>query len=53
MKNQWVFIAYYFYCTVLVLATGYVVFFLNRSGWWFLMTLLLVNISPSVTSKSE
>lgn len=27
---------------IIILATGYVVFGLNRSGWWFLLAVLFV-----------
>jgi hypothetical protein len=48
-----VFIAYYVYCLLLVFGTGYVVFWLNNSGWWFLVTMLLCNISPEIKENKN
>lgn len=53
MKDNWIFIAYYIYAVLIVFGTGYVVFFLNRSGWWFVVTLVLIGITPSIKSKSD
>lgn len=54
MKNQiWVFIAYYIYCIILVVGTGYIVFILGRSGWCFIVTSIFLNISPTISSSKN
>lgn len=37
------------YNLVIILLTGYVVFVLGRSGWWFLLAILIL-VSPSITT---
>jgi len=53
MRNNWIFIAYYIYAIVVVILSGYVIFVLNRSGWWMLVTFLLLNISPSIKQSKD
>jgi hypothetical protein len=48
-----VIIAYYIYCLLILFGTGYVVFVLNASGWWFLLTLLLCNASPEIIQNKD
>lgn len=45
--NNWTIIIYYIYALTVILLTGYVVFILDYSGWWFAMALVLLNISPT------
>ena len=42
-----VFVAYYIYAIVIILLTGYVVFILGHSGWWFALTIVLLSPTPS------
>jgi len=37
------------YNLAVILLTGYVVFVLGRSGWWFLLAIFIL-VSPSITS---
>lgn len=54
MKTDWlVFLAYYLYAAVLIIATGYVVFVLDYSGAWFILTVLFCCATPSITSKNN
>jgi hypothetical protein len=46
-------IAYYSYCLLVIFATGYVVFELNHSGWWFLLALMLCNSSPEIKKEKD
>ncbi len=41
-------IVYYVYLTAIIFGTGYIVFFKGESGWWFLLTLILSQISPHI-----
>ena len=50
MNNKTILI-YYIYVLLVLGACGYVVFGLDRSGWWFLLAAALTNISP--TSKKD
>lgn len=45
MNNKTVLI-YYIYVLTLIVLTGYVVFILDYSGWWFLLTILLMEVAP-------
>jgi hypothetical protein len=45
MNNKTLIIYYTFVLIVLAL-TGYAVFILKASGWWFLFTLLIMDASP-------
>ena len=51
MSNYWVFIAYYIFAVFVVGLFSYAVFWLDKSGWWFLMALILLNISPTIKNK--
>lgn len=51
MNSNWVFIAYYIWALTLLILTGYVVFFLGFSGWWFLFTTIIISATPEVTNK--
>jgi len=53
MKYSAIFIAYYIFCLIVLFGTGYVVFILNRSGWWFLLAIIIINASPTVTTKNN
>lgn len=53
LNNNWVFIAYYIYAVSIIFGTGYVVFFLNKSGFWFLFCLILLMQSPSIETKNN
>ena len=54
MSNYWVFIAYYIFAVFVVVELfSYAVFWLDKSGWWFLMALILLNISPTIENKKE
>jgi hypothetical protein len=46
-------IAYYIYCLLVIFATGYVVFELNHSSWWFLLALVLCDSAPYQTKKEK
>lgn len=46
MNNLTVLI-YYIYIVVICSLTGYVVFILNESVWWFIPAFLLIQISPN------
>ncbi|WP_165764223.1 hypothetical protein [Flavobacterium oreochromis] len=46
MNNLTVLI-YYIYVVVICSLTGYVVFILNESVWWFIPAFLLIQISPN------
>jgi len=37
----------------LILATGYVVFGLNQSGWWFLLTIIFITITSIGTTEKK
>ena len=52
MNNKTLLI-YYIYVLIVLSACGYVVFGLDRSGWWFLLALLLTNISPKASKKDD
>ena len=53
MSNNWVFIAYYIFAVFVVGLFSYAVFWLDKSGWWFLIALILLNISPTIKNKKE
>jgi hypothetical protein len=43
MNRYLVFIVYYLYCMIIVIGTAYVVFGLNRSVWWWILALILMD----------
>ena len=45
MDNKTILI-YYIYALIVIILSGYVVFVLDFSGWWFLLTLVLLDIKP-------
>jgi hypothetical protein len=51
--NNWTVLIYYIYCLLVIFATGYVVFELNHSGWWFLLALLLCNSAPETKKEKD
>lgn len=51
MNKYLVFIVYYLYCMIIVIGTGYVVFGLNRSGWWWLMAIVLMCLVMPYSKK--
>lgn len=51
MKYGLIIAIYYIYCLAVIFATGYVVFVLDRSGWWFLLAIVLLEISPAIKTK--
>lgn len=48
-----VFVAYYVYATLLIAGTAYLVFYKGISGWWFLLTAVFLNTTPSFKSENE
>lgn len=48
-----IFVMYYIYAIILIAGTAYLVFYKGISGWWFIMTLVLLQISPEVEEKSK
>jgi hypothetical protein len=40
--NNFKTITHYTFALILILLTGWLVFFENHSGWWFLLTWLLI-----------
>ncbi len=44
--NNLTILIYYIFLIIIIAFTGYVVFVLNHSGWWFLLTILFSQISP-------
>lgn len=48
MNNNWIFLAYYVYAAIVVVMFSYAVFWLNHSGWWFLVAFFML---PETTSK--
>lgn len=53
MNSNWIFILYYLYAIFVVGLFSYVVFWLGRDGWWFVVAFLLLQIQPKIESKSE
>jgi hypothetical protein len=53
MKSAIIFTAYYLYSLAVILATGYIVFWKDHSGWWFLLAALFLNNSPTITTKTD
>lgn len=49
--NNWTIIIYYIYALAIILLTGYAVFILNHSGWYWLLAIIFLSISP--TSKKD
>lgn len=52
MNNRTLLI-YYIYVLTVLGACGYVVFGLNHSGWWFVLALIFIEISPKTDKKEE
>jgi hypothetical protein len=52
-KNYLVFIVYYIYALILIVGFMWAVIYKGLSGWWIILLLMLVNISPEMTSKSN
>lgn len=50
MNNKTILI-YYLYVLIIIFGCGYAVFYLDASGWWFLLALLLTGISPEINGK--
>ena len=48
--NNLTILIYYIYATIIIALSGYVVFVLNHSGWWFILTFLFIQVTP-VNSK--
>ena len=55
MNNDsiWIFILYYLYAIFVVGLFSYVVFWLDKSGWWFIIALLLLNNTPIIRTENE
>lgn len=53
MNYNWIFALYYIYCLLLILGTGYVVFILDFSGAWFILTLIFCSTSPQIKTKGK
>ena len=52
MNNKTLLI-YYIYVLIVLGACGYVVFGLGHSGWWFLLALIFIEISPKADKKDD
>jgi len=52
MNNKTI-LVYYIYVLIVLGACGYVVFGLGHSGWWFLLALVLIEISPKTNKKER
>lgn len=52
-NNIWIFILYYVYAIFVVGLFSYVVFWLDKSGWWFIIALLLLNNTPIIRTENE
>ncbi|MBP4137430.1 hypothetical protein [Flavobacterium geliluteum] len=50
--NNLTLIIYYIYAIIVIALTGYVVFVLNHSGWWFIVTAIFLTATPS-TKKND
>jgi hypothetical protein len=48
-----VFIFYYIYAIVVVGIFSYVIFVLNKSAWWFVLAVLLLNNSPIIKKDKD
>ena len=53
MNNNWVFLAYYLYAVSVVCIFSYAVFGLDKSGWYWVLALIMLNISPTITTKKD
>lgn len=50
MNNPTILI-YYTFALIVIILTGYVVFILNHLGWWFLLDLIILEMSPTLKKK--
>jgi hypothetical protein len=48
-----VFIAYYIYAITVLFGTAYVVFWKGQSGWWFLLSVALLGVAPSLKNGDK
>lgn len=53
MNNNWIFLAYYLYAVSVVSIFSYAVFWLDKSGWYWLIALIMVSISPTIKTKKD
>ena len=51
--NEQRLLIYYIYVLIVLGACGYVVFGLGHSGWWFLLALIFIEISPKADKKDD
>jgi len=51
MMKYLIFVAYYLYALAIIAGTAFLVFWRGESGWWFLLALLLLQITPSINKK--
>lgn len=52
-NSIWIFILYYLYAIFVVGLFSYVVFWLDKEGWWFIVAFVLLQIQPEIKSKGE
>lgn len=45
--NNYTILIYYIYALAVITLSGYVVFVLDYSAWWFLLTLIFLDITPN------
>jgi len=48
--NKTIILAYFFFELIMFLTIAYAVFWLERSGWWFL---LMIAFTPSISFKEK
>ena len=46
MDKNWIYVAYYVYAIFIICLFSYAVFWLDKSGWWFLLAVVLLDIQP-------
>lgn len=51
MNNNLIFALYYLYAMIVICIFSYAVFWLDKSGWYFLLCLLLLQITPSIENR--
>lgn len=52
MSNNTVVALYYLVCLAIYVGTGYVVFYLGHSGWWYVLAVLItMALAPSEKEK--
>jgi hypothetical protein len=51
--NNITIIIYYIYVIIVIILSGYAVFALDHSGWWFLLTVYFISISPKIDNHEK